>query len=302
MKEQSTSHIFMVYPTSFGFNTETAGSNHFQTDQPFDENKRKLAQKEFEAAVASLRANGINVTVFKDDGTIVKPDAVFPNNWISVHPEGYVLYPMEALNRRTERTPEIYGSIERELNISCLLDMSPHEDHNEFLEGTGSVIFDHVHKKAYAAISSRTNEALFLRLCKTINYKPVTFNTTDRDGNAVYHTNVLLAIGTGYAILCEEAIKTEEERERIRNEFKSDEMEIIPITMEQMYSFAGNMIELTSNDGFKKLVMSKSAHDSLTEHQLKRIKAYATPLVIDVNTIETFGGGSIRCMIAELFF
>lgn len=292
----------MVFPTSFGFNSETAGSNHFQVNEPFDVSKRNLAQQEFSDAVNKLRIHGIDVTVFEDSEVPVKPDAVFPNNWISVHPEGYVLYPMEAENRRTERSQEICEALKDKLNIRCLLDLSSFESKGVFLEGTGSIIFDHIHRKAYAATSSRTNEDLFNELCKKLKYTPITFSSADRNGNTVYHTNVLMAIGTGYAILCEDAIPNNTEKDLVRNELSKDGIEIIPITMDQMYAFAGNMIELTSETGVRYLIMSQTAFNSLSAAQIQKIKEFAVPLIFDVSTIEQFGGGSIRCMIAELFF
>lgn len=299
---QSTSHIFMVYPTSFGFNEETADSNHFQSSEPFHDESRSRAQREFEAAVEILRENGIEVTVFTDESGIEKPDAVFPNNWISIHPEGYVLYPMEAKNRRIERLSEIYNVLSSRFNLNCLEDLSSFENEEKFLEGTGSIIFDHLHRKAYASLSSRTNADLLDQLCKKLSYEPITFSSKDINGNAVYHTNVLMAIGTGYCILCEDAIGSVEERQKVRDSLTNDQIGIIKISLDQMYRFAGNMIELTSDDGQKFLIMSKTAYDSLTSDQIAQIKLYADPLVIDVSTIEKYGGGSIRCMIAELFF
>lgn len=300
--KQSTSHIFMVYPSTFGFNTETAESNHFQTKEVFSEEHRIQAQKEFENAVEKLRAIGIDVTVLKDKTGVSKPDAVFPNNWISIHKEGYILYPMEAENRRIERDPAFIDTVAKKLNISLIKDLSVYEEENRYMEGTGSIIFDHIHKKAYAAISSRTDAKIVEETCELVNYTPVLFHSKDREGNIVYHTNVLLAIGTDYAILCLDAIPSEEERTLISNELRNDGIEIIEISMDQMYTFAGNMLELTSSTGQKYLVMSKTAHDSLSANQLKKIRQFVEPLVIDVGTIEKFGGGSIRCMMAELFF
>jgi hypothetical protein len=300
--KQSTSHIFMVYPSTFGFNTETAESNHFQTKEVFSDENRIQAQKEFDKAVEQLRAIGIDVTVLKDETGVSKPDAVFPNNWISIHKEGYILYPMEAENRRIERDPVFIDTLTKKLNISLIKDLSVYEQENRYMEGTGSIIFDHIHKKAYAAISSRTDAKIVEETCKLVNYKPVLFHSKDREGNIVYHTNVLLAIGTDYAILCLDAIPSEEERTLVSKELNDDGIEIIEINMDQMYTFAGNMLELTSSTGQKYLVMSKTAHDSLSAQQLEKIRQFAEPLVIDVSTIEKFGGGSIRCMMAELFF
>lgn len=300
--KQSTSHIFMVYPSTFGFNTETAESNHFQTKEVFSSENRIQAQKEFENAVEQLRAKGIDVTVLRDKTGISKPDAVFPNNWISIHKEGYILYPMEAENRRIERDPAFIDTLAKKLKIDLIKDLSEYEQVNRYMEGTGSIIFDHIHKKAYAAISSRTDAKIAEETCELLNYKPVLFHSKDKEGNIVYHTNVLLAIGTDYAILCLDAIPSEEERTLISKELKNDGLEIIKISMDQMYKFAGNMLELTSSNGQKYLVMSKTAHNSLSFQQLEKIQQFTEPLVIDVSTIEKFGGGSIRCMMAELFF
>lgn len=302
MSNQSTSHIFMVYPTNFGFNPETSSSNHFQQKGEFDGSLLKKAQYEFNNAVDLLRSKEIDVTVFIDSADPIKPDAVFPNNWISIHKEGYVLYPMEAENRRTERAPEIIKALEDQFNIGCLLDLSKNELEGHYLEGTGSIIFDHVHKKAYASTSSRTDIQVLNELCAKLGYQPITFPTDDGKGNAIYHTNVLLAIGTGYAILCEDSISSEDKKNEVISSFNDDGIEVIPISIDQMYAFAGNMIELVSPKGERFLIMSQTAYNSLHSDQIERIERYTIPLPIPVETIEKFGGGSIRCMIAEVFF
>jgi hypothetical protein len=291
----------MVYPSTFGFNAETADSNHFQTKEEFSDENRIQAQREFDHAVEQLRAKGIDVTVLRDNTRISKPDAVFPNNWISIHKEGYILYPMEAENRRIERDPAFIDTLSKKLNIDLIKDLSMYEKENRFMEGTGSIIFDHIHKKAYAAISSRTDKKIVEETCELVNYKPVLFHSKDREGNIVYHTNVILAIGTNYAVLCKEAIPSDLEYMEIYKELTADGIEIIEFNMEQMYAFAGNMIELSTKDGAKHLVMSETAYKSLSNEQINKIQRHATPLVIDVSTIEKFGGGSIRCMIAEIF-
>lgn len=302
--KQSTNRVFMVRPANFMYNAETAVSNSFQTNIEKGDLKalNDLAILEFDRAVQILRDAGIDVTVFQDSTSPVKPDAIFPNNWISIHQDGkYNIYPMESLNRRLERRNEIIDELADRFNLIEGLDMTGYENENKFLEGTGSVVFDHPNRKAYAVISTRTDKGLLNILCEEIKYDLVPFHAVDEKNAPIYHTNVVMALGTGYAIICLESVKDIDEKTLITEQLRKGNIEIIEITYEQLKNFAGNMIELEHPNGKKLLVMSQSAYNSLREDQLKRIRSYAEPLVIDVPTIEKIGGGSIRCMIAEIF-
>jgi hypothetical protein len=242
--------------------------------------------------------------VIEDTVTPVKPDAVFPNNWISFHHDGtVVIYPMMAENRRIERRLEVLNELQQNehFSISRIFDLSGYEMENKFLEGTGSVVFDYVHKIAYANPSPRTHLSLLDLLCNELGFTTYVFPATDRYGRDIYHTNVVMCIGQGYVLICLEAIRDQEHLDKIRKNFMAHEMEIIPISYRQLESFAGNMIELENPDGEKFLAMSGSAFRSLTDNQVKIIGRYATPLYTDIPVIEKLGGGSVRCMIAGIY-
>jgi hypothetical protein len=262
------------------------------------ETVRQKASLEFETFASQLKSHGVDVFVFDDTPSPVKTDAVFPNNWISFHADGtVVLYPMLSANRRLERRADIIESLKDKFEITNIIDLSIYESENLFLEGTGSIVFDHSNKIAYAALSPRTDKELFLDLCEKLNYKPVIFTAHDRRGSEIYHTNVMMCIGEEFAVICLESITDEGERANIFSKLATTGHEIVDITFDQMNSLAGNML-LVRND---LLVMSQSAFDSLTKTQKRTLEKYCELLPFAIPTIETIGGGSARCMIAEIF-
>ncbi|MEY3678876.1 MAG: hypothetical protein RI924_1017 [Bacteroidota bacterium] len=300
---QTTSQILLIKPAHFGFNLETAASNSFQqqTNEQAEELQQKALQ-EFEAFAAALQAKGLELTIFEDTADPIKPDAVFPNNWISFHPDGTViLYPMYAPNRRLERRMDIVESLKKTFQINRVLDWSAYENQSKFLEGTGSVVFDHVHQTAYACLSPRTDQALFLELCRYLNYKPVYFSAYDAAGKEIYHTNVMMCIGEQFALICLESIHDKQERALVMDALSNTGHQVIEITLEQMSQFAGNMLCLKNRQGDTFLVLSGTAHHCLSHSQKEKLSQYAELLPLNISTIEKVGGGSVRCMIAEVF-
>ena len=298
-----TSTILMVRPAAFGFNAETAANNFFQSNP--NESKEELQQKalsEFDKMVVTLRKHGVNVVVIEDTETPTKPDAIFPNNWLSTSPNGTVtVYPMFAPNRRTEKRDDIIQQLSKEYTVTNLQDWSEYEVEGRFLEGTGSMIVDHDNAMIYAAISERTNLSVLEKFAATNKYQAVVFLATDKDGHPIYHTNVMMALGEEFCVLCEETIEEEWELIAVRQLLESTNHAVIPITREQMHSFAGNMLEVKNDKDEHLLVMSQSAFDSLRKEQKNMLEAYATLLPIPVPTIEQVEGGSVRCMMAEIF-
>ena len=300
---QSTNSILLVRPSNFIFNIETAANNAFQ--QNIEEDKKSVGVKvlqEFENLKAQLIAKGIDVTVIDDTPSPIKPDAIFPNNWVSFHTDGTViLYPMFAENRRKERRLDIVETIKEKFIVENIIDFSIYENENKFLEGTGSIVFDHVHKIAYACLSPRTNKEIFIKLCKVIDYKPIYFTACDEAGQEIYHTNVMMCIAGKIVIICTESIIDENEKSKVVQSFENTEHEIIDISFAQMNCFAGNMLALKTNSEKKILVMSQSAYTCLSVNQKSIIEKYYELFPLAIPTIETIGGGSVRCMIAEIF-
>jgi hypothetical protein len=298
---QAPSAIFMVRPDHFAFNPETARSNAFQNKTLICENNniRQHALEEFHAFVALLKKHNIEVFVF-DSPQVNSPDAVFPNNWISFHEDGKViLYPMLTQNRKIEMRPEIVDEIGEKFHVEQLIDLSSAAQKGKILEGTGSIVFDHINKFAYANESSRTNKNLFYDVCELLAYEGVFFKAVDLQGIDIYHTNVLMTIGEGYAIICKEAIDKSDAAHVINN-LQSSGLEVIEISHDQMNHFAGNMIQLKSKDDKKWLVMSETAHNILDDSQKHRLSNYTGFIHADIHTIESIGGGSARCMIAGI--
>ena len=303
---QATNSILMIRPINFGYNEETAGDNHYQNKDSIIKNSNETAQKEFDNMVKNLRQNGISVHVFHDDENDYTPDSIFPNNWVSFHQNGDVgLFPMYAKNRRLERRPEVLEFLESEgFTISNIVDYSSAELENKFLEGTGSMILDRENKVAYCSISNRSNEDLFIEFCEDFEFTPVLFNSFQSVGDkrlSIYHTNVMMCVATDYVIVCLDSIDDKNQRKNISSFIKDSGKKLIEISENQVESFAGNMLELVNDKGESVLVMSKSAKDSLNENQKNIITKYSRILSFDVNTIETWGGGSTRCMMAEIF-
>lgn len=299
---QAPSFVFMVRPEHFGFNPQTAESNAFQLDrnegnQP-DIREKAIAQ--FDGFVDNLRNYGIEVLVFHSPTHKKLPDAVFPNNWVTFHEDGkVVLYPMLAENRRLERRMDVIDEIGEKFQISDLIDLSPEEMQGLILEGSGSIVFDHINLTAYANASPRTNKDLFDRICEKLGYKGVFFSAFDENGVDIFHTNVMMMIGEGYCVVCKESI-SESDQNYVLEELQKSGLEIIEISHKQMTDFAGNMIQLQGNEGVKYLVMSDTAYSSLNNHQKERLLNYNQIIRSDVSIIEKVGGGSARCMIAGI--
>lgn len=307
METQTTNTILMIEPVRFGFNYQTAVNNYFQ--QPLNDQSidiQQLALTEFKNMVQQLRANGINILVVKDTEQPHTPDSVFPNNWISFHEGGQVvLYPMFAQNRRTERRNDILQLIEDQGRIiNNVVDFTFWEEQGLFLEGTGSMILDRQNKIAYAALSERTDKSVFLQFCEVFGFKPVCFTANQLVNNqrlAIYHTNVMMCLANEYAVVCLESIDNEDERRVVITSIVETDKEIILISEDQMQHFAGNMLQVENCEGKRFLVVSESAFESLNEHQIERLRSYNELIIIPIPTIERVGGGSVRCMMAEVF-
>ena len=303
--KQITNNIMMIEPVSFNYNTETAINNYYHINNTVlsKEEIQQKALKEFKEFVSLLRSKNINVIVFKDTETPKTPDSIFPNNWVSFHIDGeIVLYPMYAKNRRLERRNDIIQKLRDDFIVTKINDFSYYENQELYLEGTGSMILDRENKICYAAISDRTNKNIVNDFCNQLNFKPILF-TSNQDVRgkrlAIYHTNVMMCITTNFAIVCLDSIDCDEEKDRVIDILNETKKEIISISEEQTNKFAGNMLEV---EGDKKyLVMSKSAYSCLTENQIKKINKYCEILYSDLSTIEDYGGGSARCMMAEIF-
>jgi hypothetical protein len=301
---QSTSNLLLIRPAAFAYNQETALSNAFQNNNA-DNNGLLLNEKamnEFDAMVYRLTEKGVNVIVFDDTKVPEKPDAVFPNNWVSFHVDGTVIiYPMLAPNRRLERRKDIIEELKKTFLIQDVMDLSSNENENRYLEGTGSIVFDHNNKVAYASLSDRTDKDLFIQLCETIAYEPIYFTSTDASGKKIYHTNVIMCIGDNFAVVCLDCITNPAEKELVFAVLAGTGHQVVEISLEQVSKFAGNMLAVVSKQDESFLVMSSSAFNVLTREQKKMLQLHTELLPVDVQTIEAVGGGSARCMIAEIF-
>ncbi|WP_111685455.1 citrulline utilization hydrolase CtlX [Winogradskyella tangerina] len=305
--QQTTNTILMVRPVNFRMNEQTAVNNYFQEDINIKNAEINLkAQKEFDAFVEKLSSAGVNVVVVSDDELDDTPDSIFPNNWVSFHSNGDVgIYPMFAENRRKERRDEVFMRLEDEgFKIENIVDYTSAEDEGLFLEGTGSVALDRVNRKAYCALSPRADEELFIEFCEDFEYTPVIFTanqTVDGERLAIYHTNVMMCLAENFAVICLDTIDDKKERKNVVKQLKADKKEIITITEAQMHQFAGNMLQVRGSNDQRFLVMSEAAHKSLTQDQINRIEKHCAILSSSLETIETCGGGSARCMMAEVF-
>lgn len=299
--QQSTSHLLMIRPVSFGFNEQTAGSNAFQTKLGDKNEVQERALAEFNNLVTVLRNNGVDVTVIDDTPEPHTPDSIFPNNWVSFHSDGNIfLYPMQAENRRLERREDIINQLEDHFKAHHIVDLSRFEHDHKFLEGTGSMVLDRIGKVAYACISPRTDKDVLTVFCEQTGYKAVCFDAVDEHGKAIYHTNVLMCVGSKFAVICLDSIPNPHERVLVAESLQNTRKEIIEISFEQMNQFAGNMLEVQNKDGEALIVMSQSAFRSLTETQKNTLEKYGKLIYSNIGTIETNGGGSARCMIAEV--
>lgn len=300
---QITNKVFMIRPANFGYNEQTAGNNLFQTkaEESQAEFIKHQAVVEFDNMVELLRSEGVHVDVFQDTDTPLKPDAVFPNNWISTHDDGKIItYPMFSPNRRIERREDIVDELGSYFDVSERISFEQNEAEGRILEGTGSMIFDRVNKIAYACLSERTDNGLFDEFCNSMGYTPVSFTALDKGGIPVYHTNVMMALGDKYVVICTECITDPDERAKVMDILKDSGKTIVDINQDQVNAFTGNMLQLEGNDG-SILVMSKTAYSSLTREQIDVLSGFSRIVSPDISTIEKYGGGSVRCMIAENF-
>ena len=302
--KQYVSNILMIRPASFQYNEQTASSNDYQQKTSLSKQEAiEKAQEEFDNMVELLEQNDINVWVVEDTDLPEKPDAIFPNNWITMHQNGDIyLYPMKTLNRSVERREDVIEFIQDNFEVNNVFDWSKYEADGLALEGTGSMVFDHVHHKVYACISPRTNEKLLRKFCEEINYDPIIFHAYKTNGAEQYHTNVVMCIGEEFAVVCLESITNKAEKNEVKNSLEEDGFEIIEITSEQLEKhYAGNMLQVYNDKRLSYLVMSERAYKSLTTHQLNQIEAHTEIISVPIYFIEEVGGGSARCMMAEIF-
>lgn len=294
-------HLLMIRPVAFGLNLQTAGSNAFQNKNASQNNVQQKALKEFDDFVAKLQAANIDVNVIEDTLEPHTPDSIFPNNWVSFHADGSVfLYPMQAENRRLERRDDILDQLSKRFNITQINDLSSFENQNQYLEGTGSMVLDRENKLVYACLSSRTHPQVLEIFCTESGYTAITFNAVDGQNLPIYHTNVLMCVADKFVVICLDTIISESEKSKILHSFKTTNKEVIPISLTQMNHFAGNMLEVKNQEGKNYLILSAAAFNSLNDVQKVKLKSYAEILYADLQTIESNGGGSARCMLAEV--
>ena len=306
MKKQITDTVLMIRPVRFRTNEETIVNNYFQKGINITQEEiNRKAQQEFDTLVQKLREVGVHVIQVEDIYDQDTPDSIFPNNWISFHNNGDVaIYPMFAENRRRERREDILDIVEEAgFEIENVFDYTEAENEGIFLEGTGAMVLDRIHRKAYCALSPRASEELFIEFCEDFEYTPVIFRAfqkTNGELKPIYHTNVMMALGRTFAIVCLDTIKDKNERKNVLNHLKEDKKEIITISREQVDYYAGNMLEVKGKE-HSYLVMSQTAYESLTPQQIEAIERHTQILYSDLSTIEICGGGSARCMLAEVF-
>lgn len=290
----------MVRPACFGFNPETAGSNAFQR-QPVVPEVHAPALREFEALVSALRQAGVEVLDMEHPDPQV-PDAIFPNNWFSTHAGGtLVLYPMMAPNRRLERLPALISAVKGHCGITRVVDLRHHEGVGSYLEGTGSMVFDHPARRVYAAESPRTHLPLLEEIGRLLDYRLHIFQAVDTAGLPVYHTNVVMCMVNGGAVVCLESMVDEDARNSLVRQLEQDGRWCMEISMRQMEMFCGNMLLLRCNRGTNVLVLSATAAAAFSETQRQQLFAGVEPVIVSIPVIEQVGGGGVRCMLAELY-
>ncbi|WP_116524041.1 citrulline utilization hydrolase CtlX [Seonamhaeicola aphaedonensis] len=306
--QQTTNTILMVRPIHFRMNEQTAVNNYYQKviDNILPASINKKAQEEFDAYVEKLRSFGVQVVVVSDTEDFDTPDAIFPNNWISFHQDGTVaIYPMFAENRRYERREDILDILEeRGFLIKNVVDYTAAEDEDIFLEGTGSVVLDRINKRAYCALSPRADEDLFIEFCEDFEYTPIIFKanqTVNGTRKPIYHTNVMMCVAETFTVICLEAIDDKKERKNVVKHLKDTNKEVIAITEAQVNSFAGNMLQVRGKNNQLYVIMSQAAYDSLTLNQVNQIEKHCPIISSSLDIIEACGGGSARCMMAEVF-
>lgn len=302
MNQQTTSTVFMIQPVRFGFNPQTASNNVFQTQED-NQIAQDNALAEFNAYVDLLRANGIRVIVAQDTPEPHTPDSIFPNNWFTTHADGnFVIFPLFAPNRRQERKPHFIQAIQEGFaNYRQTIDLTPGEEQGRFLEGTGSMVLDRIHRIAYACRSPRTHETLLQEFAERLGYTYHLFTSVDGNGTQIYHTNVMMSVGTDLAIICLDSIRDPQERQRLCESLERSGRQILDISLEQVHCYAGNMMELTNDQGERCWVLSATAYQSLRPEQLALLQKEHRLIVPRIDHIEKNGGGSVRCMIAEIF-
>jgi hypothetical protein len=304
-ERQAADAVLLVRPVAFRANPETIDSNAFQREPGAAEPaaEQAAAEVEFAGLVGALADAGVETIVMDDSTRSDTPDAVFPNNWVSFHADGTaVLYPMMAENRRAERRPDILEQLSRErgFRIDRVLDLSASEQEGRFLEGTGSLVLDRVNRVAYACLSPRTDPEVLASACQALGYEPIVFAAVDADGVPVYHTNVVMSVGGDFVVVCEEAIADAGQRAAVRRRLEETGHEVVPISLRQMGSFAGNVLEVASVSGERLVAMSARVRGALEPHQLAALEARARIVSVPIGTIEAAGGGSVRCMLAEV--
>jgi hypothetical protein len=297
---QCPHHLFLVDPRDFSFNAETAGSNLFQQSAKIENVKEKVV-KEFYAVLEALKKKDISFTVVDSPKGVQVPDAVFPNNWFAVLPSGeLILFPMHAPNRRAEVNEILIGKIKSLFNISRIIDLRLYLNENRFLEGTGSIVFDHDNKLAYACQSPRTDIGLLSILCKEIGYTPVSFLAVDLKGNPIYHTNVVMSVGTKLVIICLEAVHDLLERAMLKQTIEKSGKKLVELSYYQMNLFSGNILEVLNGSGKPVWLLSETAISGYTYEQINELGGKDSAVYVKIPTIETIGGGSLRCMLAGI--
>jgi hypothetical protein len=304
MQSQATSNILMIRPVRFGFNVQTAGSNVFQNGELAAKTQdiaQENALREFDEMTHQLIASGVNVIVYEDTAEPYTPDSIFPNNWVSFHSSGtVVLYPMQAPNRRLERRLDIIDDLGKNYHVAKIVDLTHFEQEGKYLEGTGSLVLDRMKRIAYACLSPRTDTSVLAEFSSRTGYSVVAFSAVDAAGIPVYHTNVVMSIGDVFAVVCLAAISDPDQRLMVRQSLVNSGKHVIDITLEQMANFAGNMLLVTTRKGEKLLIMSTQAFYSLSARQRDELDDFATLFHFNLEMIESNGGGSARCMIAEI--
>ncbi|GAB3960784.1 arginine deiminase-related protein [Spirosoma harenae] len=304
MQSQATSRVLMIRPVQFGFNTETAATNAFQDHNAASKPKETVqedAQREFDEMTKQLQAMGVDIMIYEDTADPYTPDSIFPNNWVSFHASGtVVLYPMQAENRRLERRQDIIDDLAKRFHVARVIDLTPFENEGKFLEGTGSLVLDRMNRVAFASLSPRTHPDVVAEFGRQTGYRTVSFKAADANGQAIYHTNVVMCIADQFAVVCLSAISDPDERLMIRQELEKLGKRVIDISLDQMAKFAGNMLMVKSKKGQKLLVMSTRAFESLTPKQIDQLDDYASLVHFNLSTIESNGGGSARCMMTEV--
>jgi len=291
----------MIKPVRFDFNAETAVNNRFQV-RSTENGVQEKALREFENFIATLRQHAIDVTVIEDTPEPYTPDSIFPNNWISFHDDASILlYPMFAVNRRLERKQQVLDVVNQKFKVTKTIDLSSYENENVFLEGTGSMVLDRENKIAYACISPRTDKKALQDFCDKMHYTAIIFSAVDSDNEPIYHTNVMMCVADEFAVICLDSIKNETERKTVSDSLIQNGKQIIEISFDQMNHFAGNMLQVHNREGKKIVVMSSQAYHSLSAQQILSIEHFNPIIHSDITTIETNGGGSARCMMAEVF-